>query len=164
MFLCFHRSLIPTAFWPYVLCFARHKRPGANSKFSQCISDLNPLRVISNNKLDYENDLSWTAVGTSRSGRNRGRESSHLVSNDARDDRRLPAFWRIAQGRTVTAHNHTWAHNESTRTCVCIKWRQHVSMRKLEARSVRESPRTVIAAIHRRKYRQFLAVVDWFCL
>ena len=35
---------------------------------------------------------------------------------------------------------------------------------QLEARSVRESPRTVIVAIYRRKCRQFLAVVDWFCL
>ena len=33
---------------------------------------------------------------------------------------------------------------------------------KLEARSVRESPRTVIVAIYRRKCCQFLAVVDWF--
>ena len=35
---------------------------------------------------------------------------------------------------------------------------------KLEARSVRESPRTVIVAIYRRNCRHVLAVVDWFCL
>ena len=32
---------------------------------------------------------------------------------------------------------------------------------KLEARSVRESPRTVIVAIYRRKCREFLSVVDF---
>ena len=32
----------------------------------------------------------------------------------------------------------------------------------LEARSVRESPRTAIVAIYRRKCRDFLSAVDWF--